>query len=319
DDTILENGATIQELMLPIYENANASDVIKIGVLCTNDRLYENYPYNLILKKYQQNLDDLVPSSEISERISKRINEISDISDIKEAERVIKSWHNNDELFSNDFDASILNFIRNLFEKTWRFFGLESRYWDFNHTEGHISSALMFETELFANKERRNRFKTLSDNLLRALIPDITVTNLEFDVEFLIVKHGKLLSLNDKKKELGDTAKSCTMLHDMIRRIHNNLTFCGSQSVKDFENFKVIAVVTSALEIKVFTLNLAGKELYIFQQIAGCTLPPRVQMYNSQLLRDNIITLIKIRILPDKNFNIYNKLYKQQSSNKADF
>ncbi|KAF0415744.1 hypothetical protein F8M41_007574 [Gigaspora margarita] len=110
-------GATIRELMLPIYENADAYDVIKIGVLCINDRLYENYPYNLILKKCQQNLDNLVPSSEISERISKRINEISDISDIKEAERVIKSWHNNDELFSDDFDASILNFIRNLFEK----------------------------------------------------------------------------------------------------------------------------------------------------------------------------------------------------------
>lgn len=311
DYTILEKGATIRELMLPIYENADAYDVIKIGVLCINDRLYENYPYNLILKKCQQNLDNLVPSSEISERISKRINEISDISDIKEAERVIKSWHNNDELFSDDFDASILNFIRNLFEKIWRFFGLESRYWDFNHTEGHISSALMFETffnlfydknyaveaqkELFANKERRNQFKTLSDNLLRALIPDITVTNLEYDVEFLIVEHGKLLSLNDKKKELGNTAKSCTMLHDMIRRIHNNLTFCDSQSVQEFENFRVIAVVTSALEIKVFTLNLAGKELYIFQQIAGCILPSRVQMYNSQLLRDNIITLIKIR------------------------
>ncbi|CAG8536841.1 12929_t:CDS:2 [Gigaspora rosea] len=105
-------------------------------------------------------------------------------------------------------------------------------------------------------------------------VPGATmVTNLEYDVEFLIVEHGKLLSLNDKKKELGDTAKSCTMLHDMIRRIHNNLTFCGSQSVQEFENFRVIAVVTSALEIKVFTLNLAGKELYIFQQIAGCILP----------------------------------------------
>ncbi|CAG8843405.1 42971_t:CDS:2, partial [Gigaspora margarita] len=252
DDMILENGATIQELMLPIYENADTYDVVKIGVLCINNRLYENYPYNLILQKCQQNLDDLVPSSEISVRISKRINEISDISDIKEAEHVIKSWHNNNELFSDDFNASILNFIRNLFEKISAlmfetFFNL---FYDKNY-------AVEAQKELFTNKEQRNQFKTLSDNLLRALIPNIIVTNLEYDVEFLIVEYGKLLSLNDKKKELGDTAKSCTMLYDIIYRIHNNLTFCDSQSVQEFENFRVIAMVTSALEIKVFILNFA--------------------------------------------------------------
>ncbi|CAG8731423.1 19775_t:CDS:2, partial [Racocetra persica] len=68
---------------------------------------------------------------EISEKISKRINEISDILDIKEAKHIIKSWYNNNELFSDDFDMAV--------------FGLKSCYWNFNHTEEHISSMLIFE------------------------------------------------------------------------------------------------------------------------------------------------------------------------------
>ncbi|CAG8596018.1 4499_t:CDS:2, partial [Scutellospora calospora] len=143
--------------------------------------------------------------------------------------------------------------------------------------------------ELYANKDRRNYTKTIEDNIARGLVPDITITNLKHGIKFLIIEHRKSRSLNDKKKELEDTLKSCTLLHNIIRRAHDNLT------LRNIEDFKVFGAVTSALEMKIYMLNIAAKELYIFQEIDNCILPSHFQEYNPDILRKTIITLIKLR------------------------
>ncbi|CAG8789544.1 9040_t:CDS:1, partial [Racocetra persica] len=38
--------------------------------------------------------------------------------------------------------------------------------------------------------------------------------------------------VDDKKKELNNVFESCTLLHDMLRKIHNEITFHDTQSVK---------------------------------------------------------------------------------------
>ncbi|CAG8759495.1 5125_t:CDS:1, partial [Racocetra persica] len=86
--------------------------------------------------------------------------------------------------------------------------------------------------ELLANKDRRNCLKTLDKKLARAMIPDITVTNLKYNIEFLIIENGKLQSVDDKKKELNDIFESCMLLHDMLCKIYNGITFYNAQSVK---------------------------------------------------------------------------------------
>lgn len=325
NDIVLENSRTVQEIMLPIYKSASPSDPIKIGVLEIDKPLFKKDPYNQIAKKYRQNLNDLVPSLDISEQIMNRLNELRKISDINKANEYIKKWQQCDNLFSQDFEASMFNFITNITRKIWRFFSLESRYWDLEHSESHISSAMHFEIffdlffdknysveaqkELYANKDRRNYTKTIDDNMARGLIPDITITNLRQGIEFLIIEHGKFISLNDKKKELEDTLKSCTLLHDMIRRAHNNLML---RNIEDFKKFQVFGAVTSALEVKFYMLNIVAKELYIFQEIANCVLPSRLQEYNPDVLCKTIITFIKLRILIDKNFNNYDMMFDRQ-------
>ncbi|CAG8788796.1 18968_t:CDS:2, partial [Gigaspora rosea] len=151
----------------------------------------------------------------------------------------------------------------------------------------------------------KQRYEKLSQNferkLSRGLIPDITVSNLKYNLEFLVVEHGKYQSIDDKKKELSDTFKSCTLLHDMIRSIHNEKTF-----------IKVFSVITSGLEMKIFELMLVGKELYIFQKIVECSLPSREQ--NCGFLYNGITTLIKLRILIDRNFDIYDTLRRLSRS-----
>ncbi|CAG8777804.1 16011_t:CDS:1, partial [Racocetra fulgida] len=67
--------------------------------------------------KYRQNLDDLVSSTDLGDKIIQRINEISQMSNIEDATCFIKSWYQEDDLFSEDLEASMLNFIRNLDEK----------------------------------------------------------------------------------------------------------------------------------------------------------------------------------------------------------
>ncbi|KAF0468344.1 hypothetical protein F8M41_025831 [Gigaspora margarita] len=110
------------------------------------------------------------------------------------------------------------------------------------------------------------------------MIPDITVTNLKFNVEFFIVENGKFKAIDDRKKELNDTFKSGTLLHDMLRKVHNGITFYDTQSAKLFEEFKVFAIIISVLEMKFYIMELVGKELYIFQKIAECSLPTRAQI-----------------------------------------
>ncbi|CAG8851537.1 10115_t:CDS:2, partial [Gigaspora margarita] len=151
--------------------------------------LFKKDPYNQIAKKYRQNLNDLVPSLDISEQIMNRLNELRKISNINKANEYIKKWQQCDNLFSQDFETSMFNFITNISRKI-----LESRYWDLEHSESHISSAMHFEIffdlffdknyfveaqkELYANKDQRNYTKTIDDNMARGLIPDITITNL---------------------------------------------------------------------------------------------------------------------------------------------
>ncbi|RIB29408.1 hypothetical protein C2G38_2238936 [Gigaspora rosea] len=273
DSVKLANGQTIREIIFPLYKKAKPSDLLKIGILCLDDPIYNEYPYSLISQKYKQQLDQLVQSSDISEAITQRINEAKQIMNIKEANRMLKSWYQQDDLFSFNFELSMQNLIRKLVERI----------------------------ELLANKDRRNCSKTLDEKLARAMIPDITVTNLKYNIEFLIVENGKLQSIDDKKKELNDAFKSCTLLHDMLRKIHNGITFYDTQSVKVFEEFKVFAIIISV-----------GKELYVFQKIAECSLPTRVQ--NCDILNKVILTLVKLRILSDKNFVTYDSLHRQSRS-----
>ncbi|KAF0381759.1 hypothetical protein F8M41_012066 [Gigaspora margarita] len=59
-------------------------------------------------------------------------------------------------------------------------------------------------------------------------------------------------------------------------------------------------------------MKLVGKELYIFQKIAECSLPARAQ--NCDILYKVIITLVKLRILSDKIFVIYDSLQQSRST-----
>ncbi|KAF0353740.1 hypothetical protein F8M41_015109 [Gigaspora margarita] len=117
DSIKLPNGQTIREIIFPLYEKAEPSDLLKIGILCLDDPIYNEHPYSLISQKYKQNLDQLVQSSDINETISKRINETKQIKNIEEASRMLKSWYQQDDLFSFKFESSIQNLIRKLVER----------------------------------------------------------------------------------------------------------------------------------------------------------------------------------------------------------
>ncbi|CAG8578368.1 3180_t:CDS:10 [Dentiscutata erythropus] len=284
DSIKLANGQTIREIILPLYNKAELSDLLKIGIIY---------------------LDQQVQPSDICEAISIRIDEAKQIMSIEEANRMLKSWYQQDDLFTFNFELSMQNLIRKLVERNLGI-GTLSIQKTIKAVPCSSTHLLIYSTinsirELLANKDRRNCSKTRNDKLARAMIPDITISNLKHNVEFFIIENGKLQSIDDKKKVLNDTFKSCTLLHDILRKIHNEITFHDAQSVKIFETFKVFAIVISA-----------GKELYVFQKIAECSLPTRVQ--NCDLLNKTITTLIKLRILSNKNFVIYDSLHQQSRS-----
>ncbi|CAG8773932.1 17699_t:CDS:2, partial [Dentiscutata erythropus] len=60
---------------------------------------------------------NLVPSSNITERVQRRINEVNTITNINEARCIIQLWSKDDVPFSLDFKESMLNFIRSVSEK----------------------------------------------------------------------------------------------------------------------------------------------------------------------------------------------------------
>ncbi|KAF0357391.1 hypothetical protein F8M41_014559 [Gigaspora margarita] len=67
--------------------------------------------------------------------------------------------------------------------------------------------------------------------------------------------------------------------------------------------------------MKICIMKLVGKELYIFQKIAECSLPAKAQ--NCDILYKVIITLVKLRILSDKNFVIYDSLQQSRSTSPS--
>ncbi|CAJ0750807.1 20660_t:CDS:2 [Entrophospora sp. SA101] len=306
-DLNLPSGKKISDILLPIYKDANENDLIKIGVLDLDNPRYKDPSYNELLI-YKRTLDDLVSSKKIGKQIFQRIDEIKKIEGFEEAQKNLKLWYKDDDLFSTDFDPMIMTFLRRLVEKILCYFNLNSSYWELNHSETHKHSGLFFDIfcDLFynisysieghkglrANKERRNLLKTIDENVEKALVPDITIEDLRNNLEVLIVEHGKQQLNDNRRKFFNDKFKSCILLHDMLRSVYNELRFVNEE-IKTFD-FSVFSVVTSGLEMKIFSLSLVAPELYVLQKISQYSLPRTIHSFSS--LSKNAYELIKFRV-----------------------
>jgi len=92
---------------------------------------------------------------------------------------------------------------------------------------------------LFANEERRSRLKTIDSNISSSLIPGIEVEYRIRDIEVIIVEQANTKPF---KKKVGDTLKLCMYLHDMIRRIYEELP---SYKKDEIRNIKVFGLLVS--------------------------------------------------------------------------
>ncbi|CAH1761890.1 9957_t:CDS:2, partial [Entrophospora sp. SA101] len=266
-DLNLPSGKKISDILLPIYKDANENDLIKIGVLDLDNPRYKDPSYNELLI-YKRTLDDLVSSKKIGKQIFQRIDEIKKIEGFEEAQKNLKLWYKDDDLFSTDFDPMIMTFLRRLVEKILCYFNLNSSYWELNHSETH-------------KHKRRNLLKTIDENVEKALVPDITIEDLRNNLEVLIVEHGKQQLNDNRRKFFNDKFKSCILLHDMLRSVYNELRFVNEE-IKTFD-FSVFSVVTSV-----------APELYVLQKISQYSLPRTIHSFSS--LSKNAYELIKFRV-----------------------
>ena len=60
---------------------------------------------------YKRTLDDLISSKKIGKQIFQRMEEIRKIEAFEEAQKNLKSWYKDDDLFSMDFDPMIMTFL----------------------------------------------------------------------------------------------------------------------------------------------------------------------------------------------------------------
>ncbi|CAJ0642153.1 1244_t:CDS:2 [Entrophospora sp. SA101] len=237
------NDSTILDLMTPIFQKSEPDSIIRIGVLDLDDPLFLKVPYNKIKERYSMKLNQEIEDSDINDIVFNRIENISKLTNIDGASSMLKNFYKDDN-----------NFI------SLRYFKLDPQYWNREHSEPHITSGLFFHTffnlfygtnyiiesnkPLFANKVRRNKFKTLDDNIDQALVPDIVIESLLFRrSEVLIVEGSKYKESEDIKKELSDTVKLCTELHDMLNFISEKAI--SESDLDQTDKIKVHGVIVS--------------------------------------------------------------------------
>nr|CAG8613709.1 9376_t:CDS:2 [Entrophospora candida] len=287
------NDSTILDLMTPIFQKSEPDSIIRIGVLDLDDPLFLKVPYNKIKERYSMKLNQEIEDSDINDIVFNRIENISKLTNIDGASSMLKNFYKDDNVFGLDLNDALLSFIRIIFETILRYFKLDPQYWNREHSEPHITSGLFFHTffnlfygtnyivesnkPLFANKVRRNKFKTLDDNIDQALVPDIVIESLLFRrSEVLIVEGSKYKESEDIKKELSDTVKLCTELHDM-------LNFISEKAISESD-------LDQTDKIKVYGVIVSGNE---------CDFP--VTFYDFPQMRKAILQLVKLRISVDKN------------------
>ncbi|CAH1757131.1 12833_t:CDS:2 [Entrophospora sp. SA101] len=172
------------KLLSHIYISISYGELIKIGIIDLDSPTYNELS---LLNKYQNNLNDLITSSEIDERIIKRIKIISKLKTFPESEQILKKFYANDSIYSNDLVDSIQ----------------------------FASRAFTEKLVLVANKQRKNDLKSQNSDALKALIPDIKINYLTRDTEILIIEQAKY-KIVDNIKNSNDKFKACIEMHDML-------------------------------------------------------------------------------------------------------
>nr|CAG8640601.1 9462_t:CDS:2 [Entrophospora candida] len=156
----------LDNLLYPIYSEATNNDLIKMGVIDLDLSTYHESKFDSFLNKYQHDIDVLISTDEIDSRILERISTISKL----------KSFNEIDNIFGKNLVDSTLLALRAFCEKF----------------EGHLNQQLYFklmndlfydyeiyavscQSELRANKKRKNDFKPLNSEVLKALRLDIKI------------------------------------------------------------------------------------------------------------------------------------------------
>nr|CAG8438009.1 12145_t:CDS:2 [Entrophospora candida] len=133
-----------------------------------------------------------ITSSEIDERIIKRIKIISKLKSFPESEQILKKFYANDRIYSNDLVDSIQFALRAFTEKLTRLFSSNQNFYQIDLSEGHLNRQIYFD-------------------LVNDLFYDSRIYNVhcQRDTEILIIEQAKYKIVDDK-------FKACIEMHDML-------------------------------------------------------------------------------------------------------
>ncbi|CAJ0833124.1 9370_t:CDS:2, partial [Entrophospora sp. SA101] len=303
----------IKSELIKLYDSSSKCDIIRIGVV-DFEKEYNSSNFVKLKNKFTFKLDELVPTTKIPKNILEMIKNISKVKTFEESEKLLKRIYSSHSLFSSEIRLSLEVAIRASAEKMY--FSLDAFYWERNLSESHISHGMFLDLfvnlfydgmkylvddqkELLANKSRRVSL-LVGKNSVKALVPDIKITFRKRDLECLVIEHGKFEAVIDNGKALSDTDKLCTLLHDMLRSYHKLLKKGENRGkINQIHRLKAFGILTSKLDMKIYTLSLPLPQLYIFQCIGECSFPKTIP--NIDQLKHCLELLIKLRFLVDKN------------------
>ncbi|CAJ0764838.1 13928_t:CDS:2, partial [Entrophospora sp. SA101] len=257
-----------------------------------------------------QILDDIIEN----QRIKNILKEILQITNIDKANEFIDKY----KVLINiklDAESIIDNFIFSVVNIFSGFFILDNNYFKDQYSENHIGAVIyaplfnnLFRQEcysirlndqLLANKERRNLGN--EERVRLALVPDIKLTYLRGNMEIIVIEHQKQIILDGLKKNKKDTTKITIMMHDLLTKISKDL---DSRELSDhIKNINVFGVITSKLDIEIYSMQMPAPELYVFNKIFEFSLPTNV--FDFPEISRALSFLIKFRRIVDQNYFRY--------------
>ncbi|CAJ0644030.1 14619_t:CDS:2 [Entrophospora sp. SA101] len=186
------------------------------------------------------------------------------------------------------------------------FFILDNNYFKDQYSENHIGAVIY--APLFNNLFRQECYSIrLNENLGNeervrlALVPDIKLTYLRGNMEIIVIEHQKQIVLDGLKKNKKDTTKITIMMHDLLTKISKDL---DSRELSDhIKNINVFGVITSKLDIEIYSMQMPAPELYVFNKIFEFSLPTNVLDFPE--ISWALSFLIKFRRIVDQNYFRY--------------
>ncbi|CAJ0885545.1 19126_t:CDS:2, partial [Entrophospora sp. SA101] len=227
---------------------------------------------------------------------------IIDFEDILDNEPKFGSHFNHKFMGMQILDNFIFSVV-NIFSG---FFILDNNYFKDQYSENHIGAVIY--APLFNNLFRQECYSIrLNENLGNeervrlALVPDIKLTYLRGNMEIIVIEHQKQIVLDGLKKNKKDTTKITIMMHDLLTKISKDL---DSRELSDhIKNINVFGVITSKLDIEIYSMQMPAPELYVFNKIFEFSLPTNVLDFPE--ISWALSFLIKFRRIVDQNYFRY--------------